>query len=648
MILYEVYFMVDTSSNSVSEPDLEKVLDKVLANQKIDVDEEKTESPSDYDIFYYYYYILKKICDFKSVNEFFAANLTENQYIFGYIYTVQIMMTKAMNELVDFSRDWNVYTLLHWGDKDLSDPLIQNLKNENPVLKYVYDLKVLRTELSKYLYSDSQPDIKSMQKDIDKVNSLITEINDYLVKEFEVKSVNEGRDEARAMLLTYIVNTCYRPESDLQPVVPGHPQSEGTYKSTYLGNEKLIGKAGLIFNGYKYTFVYLLSDFKNIIGGSFTELTDYIKNAKNAYEIRHGGSEILEKLQSFKYIITFSMGQVVNISKERDIKAEKEGDLDFVFMNRDIRVIRASKFLGWFPHFDLDDASFFFIDTLRGILVNPEAEVELLEITYIDNELDNKGDTLAYSYAIYLLIGNSYANASYWIVFDRIALRSTRDSYKTDSKWHIDNLISEYRDQIVLSKVSVKRDLLSAYFIDKDRSMRQLNTYNEGLKSSNAILIEFLAYLYTQIKYDAKLVGLRVPYKETDIDALSENDEYEFICQAKTTIPITKAGLDNGLDEIFTYFNRLTNRETKKKTKNIVFIGRWSYADDDYLHEASKAEEKGLSLEALRKHRTARILADRSMELVFYEDLRVLLLADAKNNLLVKEFDKLLGYDEYD
>ena len=644
--------MVETASSSISEPDLEKVLDKVLADKKPDI-EEDDGLPSDYDTFYFYYYTLKKLCDFKSTNAFLATQCKENEYIFGYLYTVQMMMIKVMNELADFSRDWNIYTLLHYGDKDLSDPLIQKLKDENAVMKYVYTLKTFRTTISDYLYSDNSPDLNSIEKDIEKLNTLITEINSYIVKEFEVKSINEGKDEARAMLLTYITNTCYRPESDLQPIVPGHPQSEGTYKATFLGNQKLSRRAGLIFNGYKYTFVYLLLDFSDIIGSKSVELIDYVKTAKTAYEIRHGGSEILGQLKQ-KHAKTFSVGQIVNISKERDIKAEKYDDLDFVFMNRDIKVIRASKFLGWSGQYDLDEAAFFFIDTLRGILVNPEAEVELLEITYIDDELDNRGDTLAYSYAFYLLIGNSYANASFWIVFDRIILASTKDSYRSSSKYHIDNLISTYRDQLILSKISVKRDLLMKYYLSNDLDMEHLNTYNEGIKRANGMLVEFLAYLYTKVSYDAKLIGLRVPYKatsadglthiETDIDALSENDEFEFVCQAKSSIPILKKGLEEQLSEILKHFDGLQSRATAKKVKNIVFVGNWSYTGDTYFDESYKAEQQGMELEELRKNQAFMKLANMGIQLVFYEDFRFLLLQDATNTLLVQQLDKIFEH----
>ena len=617
-------------------------------------EEEDGGLPSDYDTFYFYYYTLKKLCDFKSANNFLAAQCKENEYIFGYLYTVQMMVIKVMNELADFSRDWNIYTLLHYGNKDLSDPLIQKLRDENAIMKYVYTLKTFRTTISDYLYSDNNPDLKSVEKDMEKLNTLITDINSYIIKEFEVKSINEGKDEARAMLLTYITNTCYRPESDLQPIIPGHPQPEGTYKATFLGNQKLSRRAGLIFNGYKHTFAYLLLDFSNIIGSKSVELIDYIKNAKTAYEIRHGGSAILDQLKQ-RHVKTFSMGQIVNISKERDIKAEKYDDLDFVFMNRDIKVVRASKFLGWSGHFDLDEAAFFFIDTLRGIVVNPEAEVELLEITYKDDEDDDGLDnTISYTYALYLLMGNSYANASFWIVFDRIALASTKDSYKTDSKYHIDNLIKAYRGQLILSKISVKRDLLMEYYLSKDLDMEHLNTYNEGIKRANGMLVEFLAYLYTKVRYDARLIGLRVPYKETstdgltrietDIDALSENNEFEFVCQAKSNIPVLKRELEGQLSEILKHFDGLKNRITTKKVKNIVFVGNWSYAGDTYFDESYKAEQQGIELEELRKHNAFTTLSNKGIQLVFYEDLRFLLLRNTTNILLVQQLDKIFEH----
>ena len=520
-------------------------------------------------------------------------------------------------------------------------------------MKYVYDLKTLRKTISDYLYTDNNPDLKSIEKDMEKLNTLITDINSYIIKEFEVKNLNEGKNEAMAMLLTYIINTCYRPESDLQLIVPGHPQPEGTYKATFLGNQKLSKRAGLIFNGYKHTFAYLLLDFSDIMGSKSVELIDYIKDAKTAYEIRHGGSEILSQLRQTP-VKTFSINQIINISKERDINATTYDDLDFVFMDRNLKVIRASKFLGWSGHFDLDEGAFFFIDTLSGIVVNPEAEVEILEITYKDDELGDN-DTIAYTYALYLLMGNSYVNASFWIVFDRIALASTKDSYKTTSKYHIDNLISKYRDQLILSKIHVKRELLMKYYLSKDLDMGHLNTYNEGIKRTNGMLIEFLTYLYTKVRYDARLIGLRVPHKETsvdglthietDIDVLSENDEFEFVCQAKSSISILKKRLDVHLSEILKHFDGLNNRVTTKKVKNIVFVGNWSYVGDTYFDESYVVEQRGMDLEELRKGYAFTILANNGILLVFYEDLRCLLLQDSSNILLVQQLDKIFEHN---
>jgi hypothetical protein len=291
-----------------------------------------------------------------------------------------------------------------------------------------------------------------------------------------------------------------------------------------------------------------------------------------------------------------------------------------------------------------------FYHTLFGAKYIQGENIEVIEFKQTHPN-DNR---IEYSYAIFMPISGSISDGSYWLFFDRIALASTNDGYKSTSRYLLDGYLKVLSEKFnyTIKTYKIEGNLLKDYIYHKDLQELRISQLNEKIKTSKGLLGQFIAYLYLAKKHDAKLIDISKNIGSTDIDIIAENNDTIFFVQAKSSFPFT----NKSVKEIKDHFNIIMKNNTHKKpAQKILFLIDESTNGNDDIEYMDENNLDGLSKEDIDAHIDSikKELLSEGIIVTSYKDLKNILDSKLYKDFLSKvdgvvDYYESPEYDEFD
>ena len=530
-----------------------------------DTDKFLYELPGFYDNYYCNKIIFNEITKIDNVALFFKQNgVSFEEYIEGYIYFIELVYLNffyLFEALLD-DKNWE---LIHWGNKDLSDPSIKELVKKNPSLKLLYEMNKYRKKLSKIRnFDDNLNKDKKLRSEIlekNKIEKILVSFENLIYDKFEVTKKHNNSENEKFAILNYLYTT-YTYANSFGPEIPNINLATKEIIRNY-NIRRLAEKRrdehleDRYFIGYTYTLLYI---YKCILKEDFAKINYNLKSINSWDELYNFGkyinNEFLKNknLEDFKIFYEREKRHKVQDYLPEVLKENK--DFDIVFSGRDIIL---------FPVNDSERVETVFLRLLLGsihIAKTTNQNLEIIEFAEKYNE-----HQVEYTYAIYLPIGGMFYNSSYWLIFQKIEVVNIFERGYT-FKPLIDTVINKNKKHINLQKFKVKDDSLKRYINKKDENCIKKNQLEIKFAQAKGLATEIVASIYLQMKYGAKIISFRKQNNKTDIDIVAEdNDGKLILCQAKSTKPKPK--------DIIQHFDRLSNDPEiikKQISRKILFI----------------------------------------------------------------------------
>lgn len=588
------------------------------------------KQPNIYDSFYHNYFILSKILEKKDFDEFLhTCKITNSKFnvLYGYVYFLSMLVANIIDDLEQMTRVVESNEIINWGRKTLADDAIYKLSKYDPNVKYVYKLKDKISKSMEILYAENISE-KDVLKLIIGIKRLLKNLKKRIDKEYEpVKILNEDIT-FRHSILNWLINYYGYCESPYQPGTLFYSlMTDESIKSFWLGNEnkKLSKRKGEIIFGYKCSIMYLCS---YLSPAEFESLKGEFDKALDLWALKDACMKLGE----------ITNCETVNIFKIRRIPIQKavyinvaktNADLEILFRNRPIHLVRTTEFNGYKASFEIGEATLMLKQLILGYIWEYYLKGQKMEIIRFEHEDPKYRKDHAYSYALYMpIFGSLGSNGSYWLLFDSVSLFN-KSGYQSDTKILLDSLIEKYKESILLTTVKTSYNLLKAY-TTRYGDTSVIKRLKERLGLSLGLSAEFLAYLYLQSRYKARLLALDRTFYKTDIDVLAENETTIFLAQVKTTIPLKEANLKKDVEQILLYFKNLDHDKLRndynipkdKEIRKFLFIMGFSYDLD--FNEAAEEDDEELDDSIIvlkRKSYLNKVLSKEGIEVAFFDEL---------------------------
>jgi len=456
---------------------------------------------------------------------------------------------------------------------------------------------------------------------------LLENIKKQIDKEYEPIKILNDDITFRYSILNWLINYYGYYKSPYQPGTLFYSlMTDESIKSFWLGpeNKKLSKRKDEIIFGYKCSIMYLCN---YLSPAEFEGLKGEFDKALDLWALKDACMKLGE-ITNCETVNIFKIRRIL-IQKAVNINVAKtNADLELLFRNRPIHLIRTTEFNGY-KAFEIDEATLMLRQLILGYIQEYYLKGQKMKIIRFEHEDPKYRKDYAYSYALYMpIFGSLGSNGSYWLLFDSVALFN-KSGYQSDTKILLDSLIEKYKESILLTTVKTPYNLLKAY-TTRYRDTSLIKRLNERFRLSLGLSAEFLAYLYLQSRYKARLLALDRTFYKTDIDVLAENETTIFLAQVKTTVPLKEANLKKDVEQILLYFKNLDydklrnnyNIPKDKELKKYLFIMGFSY-DLDFT-EATEEDDEELDDSIIvpnRKLYLNEVLSKEGIEVAFFDEL---------------------------
>lgn len=601
--------------------------------------------PSSYDYFYFDHSILKEFQDLASIETFSKSELKLDffQNIRGFSYLIELILIDIIDHVEGLVKNQDVFDVLHWSESSINEDAIRKLTESEPLIKYVFELNGIRKDFSRIRTKQrniSEADINNWKIIFLSFIDKLEEIDIFLRKDLKIE---QKRTDTKPSIsnwfqvkYSYIEGDCEDilnwDESKIISSYPGgtpffYTMPNETRKTYHLEHPLIKNHFKEYLTGYKIALVYFYKTY--LTKEQYKQAKEKILSAKIWNDIHKAYGLIIrlteKEKERFNPIFEITDKEVVKEIVTNSTITEKH-ELDLIFRrinNLRIKTIRNDSDIGEWGNHSL------FYHILFGAKYIQQENIEVLEFK---QEFEDQA-MIEYSYAIFIPIMSSISDGSYWIFFDRVALSSTKDSYKSTSKYMVDGYIKLLKEKFDynIKSYHLKGDLLKEYIKNKDFEERKKYILNEKVKTSKGLLGQFIAYLFLAKVHDAKLIDISKNIGSTDIDIIAENNSSVFLVQAKSKFPITK----KSVEELTSHFEKIKDHvKTNKSLRKILFLIEESTEDDfEYMIENNL---DGLSNDDVENR------VDVKQELS-KEDIEIFSYKELKNKLKGKEYTDFLS-----
>jgi len=587
------------------------------------------KQPNIYDSFYHNYFILNKMLEKEDFDKFLRTCKISNSkfnVLYGYVYFLSILAANIIDNLEQITRVAESNEIINWGRKTLADDAIHKLSKYDLNVKYVYKLKDKISKSMEILYAKNISE-KDVLKLIIGLKRLLKNIKKQIDKEYKPIKILNDDITFRHSILNWLINYYGYHESPYRPGTLFYSlMTDESIKSFWLGHENKIlfkRKDEIIF-GYKCGIMYLCS---YLSPAEFDGLKEKFDEALDLLALK----DVCMKLGEITNCKTVNIFKIRRIPIQKAVHinvAKTNADLEILFRNRPIHLIRTTEFNGY-KAFEIYEATLMLKQLILGYICEYYLKGQKMEIIRFEHEDPKYRKDHAYSYALYMpIFGSLGSNGSYWLLFDSVSLFN-KSGYQSDTKILLDSLIEKYKESILLTTVKTSYNLLKAY-TTRHGDTSLIKRLKERLGLSLGLSAEFLAYLYLQSRYKARLLALDRTFYKTDIDVLAENETTIFLAQVKTTVPLKEANLKKDVEQILLYFKNLDydklrndyNIPKDKELKKYLFIMGFSYNLD--FTEATEEDDEELDDSIIvlkRKSYLNKVLSKEGIEVAFFDEL---------------------------
>ncbi len=575
---------------------------------------DKSSNPSLYDYFYYDYSILLKFFDLKQVEEF----LSHNDFKFednwkAYLYFVELCITDLYKHMERFIDDFPINRFLTDYDDDIPQYIVENYLKKDRFISRIYLLDSIREELAK-LRTNTDVKENDLSSKLKKLHDTLNEINTFISKEYQVKRINVNPALTNTPILNYVISIYAHVRYLNIPTAPFFrtlPRGKILlqYSTTKLKDPKQY------IQGYVLFFLYACECF----GAKFSFNIKYtINELKDLRQLHDIGSEVykenvetMDRLAPFEQLFKMSDKEVKMI-KHVKRSVQNYEQLEFLFGNSNVKVINPKDFFGKSPFSGSETKTDDLLLTiLHGELSRLKID-EKLEIIRFSHYIKTKMEDTWYSYAFYMHPG-------YWLIFDGIG-------YDTGNlRYYLDRILKTNKTEIEYTTFKIKDELLRKYYKKKDEEIL-IENYEKGLQGNiKGLLAEHAAVIYLLEVRNASVTGTRTNTGNTDIDVKGENSTFNFIVQAKFSMPVAKDALTKAIKEINSHFKKISGHKVDSiaPIKILFYIG-WKYPSNAGNPERLILNRKLFLLNELRKN---------GIIVASYEDLDFVLRQKKENNL---------------
>ena len=594
------------------------------------------KSPTIYDTFYYDYFILTKVLEQTNFDDFLnkcGMSSSKSSLLRGYVYFSGVLIVNIIDHMERLTRAFDTYEYIAWGRGTLGGSAAHKLSKYDKNIKYVFKLRDEIKGLMKILHSKIISE-KEVSEQVNKLKLTLKSAKKQIDTTYKPVKVIGNETAFRHSVLRWLINNYGYYKNQYQPGTLFYSlMTNESARSFWLGieNKNLFPHRTEIILGYKYCIMYLC-DY--LSPSAYSSIKNEFDNASDLEALRQACIKLGE-LTNCECVKIFKIRRV-SMRRATSIKVAKDnGDMELLFRNRPISLIRTTEFMGYKRAYELDEAT----EILRRLILGyvwdsslRNQKVELIRFEHEDPIYRTKKD-YAYSYAIYIPMFGSLgiSNGSYWIVFDSIALFN-KGGYQSDTKRLLDRLIEVYKRNISLISVKTSYSLLKAYTTERYLDTILIKELIERLQLSLGLSTEFLACTFILKRHKANLLALHRAFNKTDLDVLAENNSTVFLVQAKTTMSLKIKNLEKDIGDVLTFFKSLDytkirkdyNIAASKEIKKYLFVMGFTYDVDIGDSEEDEDEPSEAELIFSRRLGIRNALNKEDIQVVFFDQLKTM------------------------
>ena len=613
----------------------------------------EAEYASPYDYFYYDLSIFKQFLDINEVRKFALneLNIDLSQNLKGVSYILEILLINMTHHLELMVENINVQDILQWSHCDISEEAVRGLRENQPLIRYIFDMNELRKEFVKLRTKNklSEKVSDNLITLIRKFDALTKEINEFLLSSLGIERLENNANEKTLILHWFLVKYNYIESHNEEgsPTYPGgdpffYTMPNKTRRSYYLQNPLITKHNQEYLNGYKSMLLYF---YKHTLAPNYYVKIKQKNLDANSWNDLHKIYGIIIRLTEKPSSLFSSLFKINKQPVLKEIisgsKVNSKVQLDLIFRrinNLRMKVIRNDSDIGeW-------GAETLFYHVLLGTSFIQDKNTEILEFKQIYQE----NGEIEYSYALFMPVTGKFSDSSYWLFFDKVAVASIDGPYKSTSKTMIEHYFKFLRDykEYQIKSYEVEGDLLKDYIHNRDLNEFLLSKSNESLKTAKGLMGELIAYYYLARKHNAKLIDISKDIGSTDIDVIAENDEKLFLVQSKSSFPFT----EQSVNELFSHFELVEKSvKSSKVIQRLLFLTSEEPKSDDETKFMDEKSLEGLALEEVHARITQvkKQLATKDIIICSYNDVRNTL-GSKQYTKLRSRLDMVFDYSESD
>ncbi|MCL5101396.1 MAG: hypothetical protein M1348_02185, partial [Candidatus Parvarchaeota archaeon] len=495
--------------------------------------------------------VLAYLFNIKKTEKFgLIRRLNLDRYLRGYLFFIQLVCADLFCNAENLMINSETATIADLNGRGFNERTLSKLnKKEIKSLQALKEFWRITTKLSSFRFKSTMTqinlgDLNFLFKEIsDATRRLTDELNKHLI----IKSNNLNAKDTSNIIASSFLNKygdsliaedrriTEEEEFDLdqhlrkRELIPQLPHSDlltiETIRNFWVNSRKIKPFKSEYLLGYK---IALLVTLKRL--GIFNKkFTDDLFKAKDWGQIRLPSTQLFKRgVLAYRprlnlFLIEKKPSRNFAFSKGVSLEPKDILELNLIFRNE--KLISISKLfprnLAW------ERTSPIFFKFLMGSIWGAKiykGSCEVVEFQY------EKNGNLYYSYAVL----HDYV----WFIFEDAGVEGNTKT--TRDRARIETIKKLYKNNLCFHETRLSAKLFKEYLDCKDAFSKRLKLYESKISSLLGLSAEYLAGLYIIHKFNARIIGLRVPVVDTDIDILAETKNELILCQVKNSITLNK------------------------------------------------------------------------------------------------------------